>query len=281
MEPPVSGEPPALPRNLLQASSMDLPEIAAKTIGAYLDSARLLGRRTAELHTALASDLEDPAFAPEHISGQDQRSMYQSLTGLAARSLELLRSQLNRLPDDAKDEAKRVLELEPRITQSLRAFLAKRLTTTRIRVHGDYHLGQVLYTGHDFVIIDFEGEPSRTLYERRQKRLALRDVAGMLRSFSYASQAALRSDQLLPDARIRLEAWARFWADSVSAAFLRSYLTTAGAASFVPQTTDDLDLQLSTMLLEKALYELRYELNSRPDWVRIPLRGILEVVHPA
>jgi len=281
MELPVSGEPPALPRNLLQASSMDLHEIAAKTIGAYLDSARLLGRRTAELHTALASDLEDPAFAPERISGQDQRSMYQSLTGLAARSLELLRSQLNRLPEDAKDEAKRVLELEPRITQTLRAFLAKRLTTTRIRVHGDYHLGQVLYTGHDFVIIDFEGEPSRTLYERRQKRLALRDVAGMLRSFSYASQAALRSDQLLPDARTRLEAWARFWVDSVSAAFVRSYLTTAGAASFVPQTTDDLDLQLSTMLLEKALYELRYELNSRPDWVRIPLRGILEVVHPA
>ena len=281
MEPPASGEAPVQPRNLLQASSLELPEVAAKTIGAYLESARLLGRRTAELHMALASDLTDPAFAPERISGQDQRSMYQSLTGLAARSLELLRSQLNRLPDDAKDEGKRVLELEPRIAQSLRAFLAKRLNTTRIRVHGDYHLGQVLYTGHDFVIIDFEGEPSRTLYERRLKRLALRDVAGMLRSFSYASQAALRSDQLLPDARPRLEAWARFWADSVSAAFLRSYLTTAGKASFVPQTTEDLDLQLSTMLLEKALYELRYELNSRPDWVRIPLRGILEVVQPA
>src|SRR5207245_132710 len=172
MESPASGEPPVLPRNLLQASSVDLP-------------------------------------------------------------------------DDAKDEAKRVLELEPRIAQALRAFLAKRLTTTRIRVHGDYHLGQVLYTGHDFVIIDFEGEPSRTLYERRLKRLALRDVAGMLRSFSYASQAALRSDQLLPDARPRVEEWSRFWADSVSAAFLRSYLSTAGTASFVPQTSEDLDLQLS------------------------------------
>src|SRR5713101_6590702 len=154
----------------------------------------------------------------------------------ARGSLELLRSQLNRLPEDAKDEAKRVLELEPRITQTLRAFLAKRLTTTRIRVHGDYHLGQVLYTGHDFVIIDFEGEPSRTLYERRQKRLALRDVAGMLRTFHYASQAALRSEQFQPEARPRLEAWARFWVDSVSAAFMRSYLSTAGAASFVPQT---------------------------------------------
>jgi maltose alpha-D-glucosyltransferase/alpha-amylase len=197
------------------------------------------------------------------------------------RSLELLRSQLNRLPEDARDEAKRVLDLEPRIAQALRAFLARRLTTTRIRVHGDYHLGQVLYTGHDFVIIDFEGEPTRSLYERRLKRLALRDVAGMLRSFDYASQAAVRSGHFEPESRARLEAWARFWVDSVSAAFLRSYLTTAGTASFVPQNAEDLDLQLSTMLLEKALYELRYELNSRPDWVRIPLRGILEVVHPA
>jgi len=281
MEVPASGEPPARVKTLLQASSMEMPEVATRTIGAYLESARLLGRRTAELHMALASDPADPAFAPERISPQDQRSIYQSLNAVAMRSLELLRSQLNRLPEDAKDEAKRVLELEPRITQALRAFLARRLTTTRIRVHGDYHLGQVLYTGHDFVIIDFEGEPTRTLYERRLKRLALRDVAGMLRSFDYASQAALRSGNFVPESGPRLEAWAHFWVDSVSAAFLHSYLTTAGSASFVPQTAEDLDLQLSTMLLEKALYELRYELNSRPDWVRIPLRGILEVVQPA
>src|SRR6202011_1631062 len=122
-----------------------------------------------------------------------------------------LRSQLTRLPEDAKDEAKRVLELEPKITQALRAFLARRLTTTRIRVHGDYHLGQVLYTGHDFVIIDFEGEPTRTLYERRLKRLALRDVAGMLRSFDYASQAALFSDQIAADRLPRLRSWGKFW----------------------------------------------------------------------
>ncbi|HSS93914.1 MAG TPA: maltose alpha-D-glucosyltransferase [Candidatus Dormibacteraeota bacterium] len=281
MEAPASGEPPALPRSLLQSSSVNLPEIATRAVGSYLESAKLLGRRTAELHIALASDPDDPAFAPERVSPQDQRSIYQSLNGLAARALELLRSQLNRLPGDAREDALRVLELEPRITQALRAFLARRLNTTRIRVHGDYHLGQVLYTGHDFVIIDFEGEPTRTLYERRLKRLALRDVAGMLRSFDYASQAALKSEHLQPELTPRLEAWARFWVDSVSATFLRSYLTTAGTASFVPQTAEDLDLQLTTMLLEKALYELRYELNLRPDWVRIPLRGILEVVHPA
>jgi maltose alpha-D-glucosyltransferase/alpha-amylase len=263
----------------VQASAADLPEVATRTVGAYLESARLLGQRTAELHAALASDPDEPAFAPEHISQQDQRSIFQSLNGVALRSIELLRAQLKRLPEDEREQARQVLELEPRIMSALRAFLSRRLATTRIRVHGDYHLGQVLYTGHDFVIIDFEGEPTRTLYERRLKRLALRDVAGMLRSFSYASQAALNSDTFQPEARPRLDAWGHFWVDAVSAAFLRSYLTAAGSASFVPQTTEDLDLQLSTMLLEKALYELRYELNLRPDWVRIPLRGILEVVH--
>ena len=174
-----------------------------------------------------------------------------------------------------------VLDLEPRIATILKSFLARRLSTARIRVHGDYHLGQVLYTGHDFVIIDFEGEPTRSLYERRLKRLALRDVAGMLRSFSYASQAALRGQQAPPERLAELQAWARFWVDSVSAVFLKSYLSTAGAASWVPQNQEELELQVTTMLLEKALYELRYELNLRPDWVRIPMRGILDLVSPA
>jgi maltose alpha-D-glucosyltransferase/alpha-amylase len=281
VELPGAGDPPPIRRSVLLASAAEPPEVATQTIGVYLDSARLLGKRTAELHAALASDPEDPAFAPELISQQDQRSIYQSLSGLAMRSLELLRSQLNKLPEDTREDARKVLELEPRITAGLRSFLARRLKTTRIRVHGDYHLGQVLYTGHDFVIIDFEGEPTRTLYERRLKRLALRDVAGMLRSFDYASQAALRSEQLSADSLPRLQLWARFWVESVSAAFLRSYLSTAAAASFVPHSPEDLELQLTTMLLEKALYELRYELNMRPDWVRIPLRGIIDLVTPA
>jgi maltose alpha-D-glucosyltransferase/alpha-amylase len=194
------------------------------------------------------------------------------------RSTDLLRSQFSRLPAAAREEAKQVLDVEPRIAAMLKRFLGRRLTNTRIRVHGDYHLGQVLYTGHDFVIVDFEGEPTRTLYERRLKRLAMRDVAGMLRSFSYAGQAALRSQQIEPVRLVRLEEWGRYWVDAVSATFLKSYLATAGAASFVPQTKEDLELQLTTMLLEKALYELRYELNMRPDWIRIPLRGILDLV---
>jgi maltose alpha-D-glucosyltransferase / alpha-amylase len=273
-------QPPAMPKSLVQASKLEPPELATRVIGGYLDSARMIGRRTAELHAALSSDPDDLAFAPERIAPSDQRSIYQSISQLSMRATDLLRSQLNKLPADAKDEGRKVLELEPRIASMLKTFLTRRLSTTRIRVHGDYHLGQVLYTGHDFVIIDFEGEPTRTLYERRLKRLAMRDVAGMLRSFSYASQAALRSQQVAPERLAELQGWARFWVDAVSAAFLKSYLATAGNASWVPQTADDLELQLSTMLLEKALYELRYELNLRPDWVRIPLRGILDLVAP-
>jgi maltose alpha-D-glucosyltransferase/alpha-amylase len=276
----VGAEPAAMPRSLVDAAAAESPAIAIKTIGGYLDSARLLGRRTAEMHAALASDPIDPAFAPERISQQDQRSIYQSISGLSMRTTDLLRTRMGGLPPAAREEAKLVLDLEPRIASILRTFLGRRLTTTRIRVHGDYHLGQVLYTGHDFVIVDFEGEPTRTLYERRLKRLAMRDVAGMLRSFSYAASAALRSEQIEPERLAGLQEWARFWVDCVSAAFLKSYLATAGHASFVPQAKEDLELQLSTMLLEKALYEVRYELNLRPDWVGIPLRGILDLVTP-
>ena len=139
------------------------PSWRRRAIGGYLDSARLLGKRTAELHLALASDPDDIAFSPERISPQDQRSIYQSISQVALRALELLRGQLNRLPQDAREDARQVLELEPQIAHMFKSFLSRRLTTTRIRVHGDYHLGQVLYTGHDFVIIDFEGEPTRTL----------------------------------------------------------------------------------------------------------------------
>jgi maltose alpha-D-glucosyltransferase/alpha-amylase len=273
--------PPTLPRNLVQAAAGELPEIATLTIGAYLESARLLGRRTAELHLALASDPTDPAFAPEPVTQQDQRSIYQSMSGLSMRSTDLLRTQMDKLPQDVREAARQVLDLEPRIAQILRSFLSRRQHTSRIRVHGDYHLGQVLYTGHDFVIIDFEGEPTRTLYERRLKRLALKDVAGMLRSFDYAWHVALRSDQISANLLPQLKLWGRFWATSVSAAFLKSYLSVVGTATFVPLHGDDLNLQLTTLLLEKALYELRYELNMRPDWVHIPLRGILEVVTPA
>jgi len=154
----------------------------------------------------------------------------------------------------------------------------------RIRCHGDYHLGQVLYTGKDFIIIDFEGEPARPLSERRIKRSPLRDVAGMLRSFHYAAYTALFAEEAEgvyashPAALAALEPWARFWYHWVAAVFLRTYREVASRASFLPRAREELQVLLDAYLLQKAVYEVGYELNNRPDWVRVPLRGILQLL---
>ena len=227
----------------------------------YQPYAGLLGRRTAELHLALASDPRDGAFAPEPTTMLAARSVYQSIRTLAAQVMQQLRGQLRHLPDDAREEAEAVLALESRVQPRLRRLLQRPISARRIRVHGDYHLGQVLFTGGDFVIVDFEGEPARPLSERRLKRWALKDVAGMLNSFTYAAEAAEVD-------------FGALWAERASEAFLEAYWDAAGSASFVPGTVEERDLLLGTMLIEKALYELHYELDNRPGWIRIPLRSL-------
>jgi maltose alpha-D-glucosyltransferase/alpha-amylase len=152
----------------------------------------------------------------------------------------------------------------------------------RIRVHGDYHLGQVLYTGKEFVLIDFEGEPARSLSDRRIKRSPVRDVAGMLRSFHYASRAPLTGEVggsvVRPGDVTSLEPWADCWNGWVASAFLHGYLAVAKEGSFLPHTREELEVLLDVYLLEKAIYELGYELNNRPDWVKLPLLGILSLM---
>ncbi len=268
----------------LALAAEPLPEDVTARIGEYLQRAELLGRRTAELHRALASDATDPAFAPEPMTASAQRSLYQAARALTQRTLLALRRSVRALPDDARDPAERVLAAEGALLGRFQQVLDRKLTGMRIRCHGDYHLGQVLYTGRDFVIIDFEGEPARTLTERRIKRPALRDVAGMLRSFHYAAHAALQAQvergavSEHPAAVPFLEARLAYWRRWVSAAFLRGYLEAAGDAPFLPRTRDETGLLLDIHLLEKAVYELGYELNNRPAWVRIPLEGILELL---
>jgi len=145
----------------------------------------------------------------------------------------------------------------------------------RIRVHGDYHLGQVLRTEEDFVILDFEGEPARSIAERRAKQSPLKDVAGMMRSFGYAAYAALFAFTLhAPDDYARLAPWADTWARWAADAFLRGYLAAIGDAPLLPRGAAGRQALLTAFTLDKALYELGYELNNRPDWVRIPLIGI-------
>jgi maltose alpha-D-glucosyltransferase/alpha-amylase len=254
-----------------------LPDIARETIGSYLADAELLGQRTAQMHLALASRDDIPAFAPEAFTPHYQRSIYQYMRTQLVQTMQVLRKRAKDRP-----EFEEILSREDDLHQQFRAVLEGKLDAQRIRIHGDYHLGQVLYTGNDFIIIDFEGEPARPLSERRLKRSGLRDVAGMLRSFHYAPYAVMfgtaPGSYVRDEDVARLETGARYWQQWVSAAFLRAYLLESGKAAHLPSTREGVEVLLTSYLIEKALYEVIYELNNRPDWVKIPLRGVLDLL---
>ena len=267
---------------LLRLAGEQPPERLRASVGGYFEVARLLGQRTAEMHLALAAVTDDVAFTPEAFTALNRRSVYQGMRTQATGSMSLLRSRRASLPESVLPAVDRALAAEKAIQQRFRALLADRLDAMRIRIHGDYHAGQVLWTGRDVVIIDFEGEPGRPLSERRHKRSPLRDVAGMLRSFHYAAFAALMGTPagvlVRPEDVPTLEPWARSWYTWVSAAFLSAYLEAAQGSALLPSDPLQLATLLDALLLQKALYEVSYELNSRPDWVSIPLRGVLELV---
>jgi maltose alpha-D-glucosyltransferase/alpha-amylase len=198
----------------------------------------------------------------------------------ARATFDFLRTRLPQLPDAARERAQQALDEQRCAFARIGELLHTPIHARRIRCHGDLHLGQVLFTGKDFVIIDFEGEPERPVSERRIKTTPLRDVAGMLRSFHYVAHAALRGHAptlFIQHAAVPIEHWTAFWTAWVSAAFLRGYLVEAKAGEFLPQERGQLQTLLSAYLLEKALYEVRYELNNRPDWTTIPLEGILHL----
>jgi maltose alpha-D-glucosyltransferase/alpha-amylase len=250
---------------------------AADLIGAvYPERARQLGRRTAELHRALASAPDLPDFAPEPFSTLYQRSLYQAMRGAAGRVLRQLKRQLSTLPEDARADAAGLLADHAQLLIIFSRLLDHKIDTAKIRTHGDFHLGQVLNTGKDFVIIDFEGEPRLPLSERRLKRSPLRDVAGMLRSFDYAATTALREER--EDDRQLLAPWARTWVTRIRAEYLAAYLETATPAGFLPASADDTQLLLEVFQLDKALYEIGYELSYRPHWVSTPLRAVIEML---
>jgi maltose alpha-D-glucosyltransferase / alpha-amylase len=264
-----------LPKGTAGLWEDEMPALAIEGMGPFLTQMRLLGQRTAELHQTLSADSEDRAFAPEPFTTHYQRSLYEFMRTRAQLSLQLLRSRLGDIPEPARLLAREVLERGPIAAEGFRVLTRRRITALRIRCHGDFHLGQVLYTGNDFVIIDFEGEPDRALGERRFKRPIMSDLAGMLRSFHYAAAAALRRQLRDEDVAV-LKPWADFWQGWTSAAFVRGYLETARGAIFMPKFTDELALLLELYVLEKAFYEVGYELNNRPAWVDIPLTGLLQ-----
>jgi trehalose synthase-fused probable maltokinase len=267
-----------LRRGLLGLADQEPPHEALDLAGPFLGAAGLLGERTAQLHLALASATTDPAFAPEPYTPAFRQQLDESLREWTGRSLGLLRAKKDGFPEQWREAAEEVVGSEGELLRRARRALHGPLTSMRTRIHGDYHLGQVLYTGSDFVIIDFEGEPARPIEERRVKRSPLQDVAGMLRSFHYAAYApllGLAPGEVSPGEKSQaLEVWADRWWEWMSARFLRAYLETSGSSSFVPRSREELSALLELHLLEKAIYELSYELNNRPTWVSIPLRGI-------
>jgi maltose alpha-D-glucosyltransferase/alpha-amylase len=271
----VSAIPPA-PPSLLLVDFPSVPPLLKELIEAqYLEMAALLGKRTGEMHLALAAAQEEEAFAPEPFSMLYQRGIYQSMRTLLRKVFQTLRGQLAKLPEPGRKEAGEVLASESRILKVFQNFLTRKFSAMRIRIHGDYHLGQVLYTGKDFVIIDFEGEPARALSERRLKRSPLRDIAGMVRSFHYAVFFALQKELSVRKEDIPLlEPWAELWHQYVSGIFLRGYFGTVGKAPFIPREAGELEVMNRVFLLEKAVYELGYELNNRPEWIFVPLKGI-------
>jgi len=242
---------------------------------AYLELIRVLALRTAELHRALAQPNTDASFSPQTLTRADIDAYRQRALDEARGALDLLASNLDAVPAADRERASAVLAQRDPIMRRIEACAGAMPQGKKIRIHGDYHLGQVLVTRNDFVIIDFEGEPGHSLEQRRAKHSPLRDVAGMMRSFSYAQQSALRSVAHNEAEAVRLSPLARSWEIEVRTAFLSAYDAAAREAALYESMQPGLGL-LGLFELEKALYELRYEIGNRPTWVGIPLQGILD-----
>ena len=264
------------------------PEPAAEALqyaGPALEAAALLGRRTAEMHLALAMTTDDPAFAAEAFRMEDLRRDARRIDAQIVATLDAVKGKLATLVDVIADDAALLLSRRRELIARAHAIERVEAAGKRIRIHGDYHLGQTLRTGGDsvpgdFVLLDFEGEPARPLAERRQKQSPLKDVAGMVRSFSYAAHSGLNqfvAEGMGDGAAERLAAWAKLWEHSTSGEFLRAYCATIAADPSLLPAPEQAQSLFTAYLLEKALYELLYELNNRPTWLRIPIGGILSM----
>ncbi|MGI4827531.1 MAG: maltose alpha-D-glucosyltransferase [Janthinobacterium lividum] len=264
-------------------TNFDIPELAREHAGLFLEAAQLLGRRTGELHVALAMPVTDQAFAAENFTEQDLASERERVENQAQRATQTLTDALDRVPAETRADAEALIARSSAVSALLSGLNGNPAAFgLRIRIHGDYHLGQTLRSRSDFILVDFEGEPARTLEERRRKQSPLRDVAGMLRSFSYAANSALqRVAQRRPDTVDALRPWTLLWEHASSAAFLQGYTEAVAARPGLIPSDAEARTLLSALLLEKAFYELLYELNNRPTWLSIPLSGLLALLNPA
>ncbi len=265
------------PASAFALSDQDLPDDVAEVLGSAPLTAAVLGQRTGELHLALASDPDDPAFSPEPMTGDELKALSARLRAQLQASLAALKERIGSLPDVLRPLADEILDARPGLLDRVARVPEAGEGLVKIRVHGDYHLGQLLWKENDFYILDFEGEPGRTVEERRAKQSPLKDVAGMLRSFDYVAYSVLfQNARVHPEALERLEPWAKIWQAWMSAEFLKAYRKVA--ARLLPADSNSARQLLDLLRLEKALFELHYELDYRPDWVRIPMMGVLHLV---
>jgi maltose alpha-D-glucosyltransferase/alpha-amylase len=267
-------------KTLWELATGDAPPLAREYLGGYLESAALLGQRTGEMHLALASSAA-PAFVPESFTQLYQRSLEQSTRKLTAQAFQLLRRRVDSLPAETVEVAQEALDRQARVHDVFHSMLKQRIAARRIRCQGNYHLGQVLHTGKDFLIGDFEGDPSQAMAVRRIKRSPLADVASMLRSFRYVMAHVLmrlsQTGMSTPEALAAPQAALRFWCFWSSSAFLKTYAATVSPAGLLPESPAQRESLLHFHLLQRTIQELMSDLNHRPQQAIVPLRGILEL----
>ncbi|MBD3419329.1 MAG: maltose alpha-D-glucosyltransferase, partial [Chitinivibrionales bacterium] len=269
----------SVPDSLFDCDIENAPEFMKELNGGlFYEMMALLGRRTGEMHCALASSENNEYFKPENFSQLYQRSLYQSIQSQVGRNFQILKKQLSSLSEGIQTVAQEIAASEKEILRLARKHLQTKFDAQKVRIHGDYHLGQVLFTGKDFLIIDFEGEPARSLGERKLKYSCFRDVAGMVRSLHYAAYSAVFLHGGYSEDDIRgLEPYIDAWYAYAAGVFLQAYFDAVGDAAFVPSGDIAREKMLSIYLLEKSVYELAYELNNRPSWAIIPMKGFLNV----
>jgi maltose alpha-D-glucosyltransferase / alpha-amylase len=261
-------------RPLLSGPAADASVSADKLFGSYVDVVRLIATRTAALHQALGRNTADPAFAPEPLGSLSRRSSYQRMRTLAVSVTASLRLRQAALPTDVRAAADALASREDDAMRVFRQVVDRAINGQRIRCHGNLHLGQLLHVGDDIVIIDFEGEPGRPLYERRLKRSPLQDVATMIRSFHFAAHAALWRRAGRRSGRDRAAPWLRHWQHRISVIFADAYVDAMQGSGLLPPDAADAAALLHAYLLERAYYELGFELNQRSSWVSAPLLDI-------
>jgi maltose alpha-D-glucosyltransferase/alpha-amylase len=239
----------------------------------------VLGRRLGELHLALASRPDIPAFAPEPITPDDLKRWTERLAGAVERALDRLKKGRRKLDPRAQELADSLLDQRDTLLKQVRKLLPAKVDADRIRHHGDFHLGQTLIVKDDAFIIDFEGEPQRSEKERQSKAPSARDAAGLIRSLDYAATTALQAaGQTTPEEAARMAHAIEQWRVHSETAFLTGLREVTGASRLWPNDSETAQRLLRFFVAEKAIYEIEYELANRPEWVAVPLSGVMRAI---